>query len=179
MAVSIHTNIEDPVERLIAVKKSSGKAKQQQEDVGRDFVARLMDVVPSKISKSLLDMFLFSNTSLTISNVRGPDVPLYMAGAKMQMFMPMSIPFDGAGLNVTGFSYDGTLWVCLTACRKMVPDPGFLTKCMKESFAELKQASDEWAKKTQVETAKSPVNRRKKTVVSTDAVKKAVRRKSS
>jgi len=75
--------------------------------------------------------------NVTVSNVRGPDVPLYMAGAQLEMFLAVSIAFDGIGLNVTGFSYNGTLWVCFVACRDMLPDPDQFCDCLKESFAEL------------------------------------------
>ena len=178
-SVPIYTNIEDPVERLFEVKKGSAKGKELQEDVGRDLFAKLLDVIPTAIAKKITVSTL-NKASLTISNVRGPDIPLYLAGAKMEMFMPVSIPFDGVGINVTGFSYAGTLWVCMTACREMVPDPGFLSKCMQESFDELVKASVVWAKKTKVQTPKSPAKvapKQKKIAPAKAAVKKAVARK--
>ncbi|HEX5674060.1 MAG TPA: WS/DGAT domain-containing protein, partial [Azonexus sp.] len=62
---------------------------------------------------------------------------LYMAGAQLELFLAVSIVFDGIGLNVTGFSYNGTLWVCFVACRDMLPDPEEFRNCLEESFAEL------------------------------------------
>jgi hypothetical protein len=79
--------------------------------------------------------------NVTVSNVRGPDKQLYMAGAKLQMFTPVSIIIDGIGLNLTGLSYNGTLWVCFVSCRKMLPDPAVFVKCLTESFAELVAAA--------------------------------------
>ena len=52
-----------------------------------------------------------------------------------------SIVFDGIGLNVTGFSYNGTLWVCVTVCRQMMPDPAVFAQCYRDSFEELLLAS--------------------------------------
>jgi hypothetical protein len=49
---------------------------------------------------------------------------------------------NGLGLNVTGFSYRGTLWVCAVACREMMPDPGFFADCMRAAFADLVAAAD-------------------------------------
>ena len=49
-----------------------------------------------------------------------------MAGARLVLYLPISIAFDNLGLNITGFSYHGTLWVCFISCRKMMPDPGVL-----------------------------------------------------
>jgi hypothetical protein len=62
---------------------------------------------------------------------------MYLAGAQMVAFAPVSIAIDGLGLNVTGFSYHGKLWICAVACRDMMPDPAFFADCLRESFAEL------------------------------------------
>lgn len=179
----IFTNIADPIERLMEVKKSSTKGQQLQEDLGLSLVADVMNVIPSLAAVKLLQTGVLNTASLTISNVRGPDIPIYLAGAKMQMFIPVSIPFDGVGLNVTGFSCSGTLWVCMTACREMLPDPGFLSQCMKDSFDELLKGSAVWAKKNKVETSKSPVKssaaKQKKVSPKIAAVKKAVTKKAN
>ena len=89
----------------------------------------------------LITRGLLPLVNLTISNVRGPDVPLYLAGAQMVLFLPVSIPMDNLGLNTTGFSYNGTLWVCATVCRQMMPDPAVFAQCFRESFEELLLAS--------------------------------------
>ena len=80
--------------------------------------------------------------NIVVSNVRGPDVPLYMAGAQMVAFAPVSIAMNGLGLNVTGFSYHGTLWICAVACRDMMPDPAFFADCLRSSFAKLVAAAE-------------------------------------
>jgi hypothetical protein len=77
--------------------------------------------------------------------VRGPDLPIYLAGAQMVAFAPVSIAMNGLGLNVTGFSYHGTLWVCAVACRQMMPDPAFFAECLREAFGELSGAAREQA----------------------------------
>ena len=53
----------------------------------------------------------------------------------------MSIAFNGIGLNMTGFSYNGVLWVCFISCRKMLPDPKFFRECLNASFAEILAAA--------------------------------------
>jgi len=80
--------------------------------------------------------------NIVVSNVRGPDLPIYLAGAQMVAFAPVSIALDGLGLNVTGFSYHGTMWVCSVGCREMMPDPGFFADCMREAFSELVAAAN-------------------------------------
>jgi hypothetical protein len=79
--------------------------------------------------------------SIVVSNVRGPDVPLFMAGARLVSFAPISIAIDGLGLNVTAFSYHGTMWICAVACRDMLPDPAFFADCLRNSFAKLEAAA--------------------------------------
>jgi len=69
-------------------------------------------------------------------------VPMFLAGAQMVAFAPVSIAMDGLGLNITGFSYHGTLWMCAVACRDMVPDPAFLADCLRSSFADLVCAAE-------------------------------------
>lgn len=57
------------------------------------------------------------------------------------MFTPVSIVIDGVGLNLTGLSYNGTLWVCFVSCRRMLPDPSVFVQCLNESFDELVAAA--------------------------------------
>jgi len=89
----------------------------------------------------LIKQGIVALSNVTISNVRGPDIPLYMAGARLVLYLPVSIAFDNLGLNVTGFSYHGTLWVCFVSCRKMMPDPDVFGACLKKSFVELVDAA--------------------------------------
>ncbi|MCV6625225.1 MAG: wax ester/triacylglycerol synthase family O-acyltransferase [Cellvibrionaceae bacterium] len=139
--VSIYTNIEDPIERIKAIHESSGNIKDLQDELGRDFLSKLNDALPVFLSKRINQLAMQNQASLVVSNVRGPNFPLYLAGARLQMFIPASIPFDFAGLNITGFSYDHVLWVCSTACREMVPDPDHFSQCMKDAFAEILEAA--------------------------------------
>jgi diacylglycerol O-acyltransferase len=76
-----------------------------------------------------------------VSSVRGSEVPLYMAGARLVAQLPISIVIDGIGLNCTGFSYAGTLWICALSCREMLPDPAFFAACLRESFEDLKRGA--------------------------------------
>jgi hypothetical protein len=59
---------------------------------------------------------------VTVSNVRGPEATLYVAGARLVHFYPVSIATDCVGLNHTGFSYNGVMWITAVACRNMMPD---------------------------------------------------------
>jgi len=58
--------------------------------------------------------------NVAISNVPGPPMTLYMAGAKMVHYFPVSIPYHGSALNITVQSYAGLLEFGLTACRRIL-----------------------------------------------------------
>ncbi len=139
-AMPIYTDIDDPIQRLLAMRRGSKKSKEVSEAVGKDLSSKLINLLPTVVSKKLINGLL-ARANLTISNVRGPNVPLYMAGAKMMMNMPVSIAFDNLGLNITGFSYNGMLWVCIVCCREMMPDPAVFSQCYRDSFNELVAAA--------------------------------------
>jgi diacylglycerol O-acyltransferase len=109
--------------------------------LGPDIQRRLLDILPAGVIVKPLTRALGANANVNVCNVRGADRPLYMAGARLEMFIPFSLILHGCGLNITGFSYNGTLWVALTACRAMLPDPAFFSQCLEESFDELHAAA--------------------------------------
>lgn len=139
--VPLGSDIGDPLERLHAVHRAASRGKSVAAALGREFPARLIDALPAMVVEQIASSALVPMVNATVSNVRGPDVPLYMAGAKLQMFAPILIIIDGIGLNITGLSYNGKLWVCFVSCRRMLPDPGVFGKCLSESFAELVAAA--------------------------------------
>jgi WS/DGAT/MGAT family acyltransferase len=142
MAVApLHTEIKDPIDRLHAIRRGAAKAKAMAGVLGRDVAARLFDVLPSAASEFVTRRLVLPQMSIVVSNVRGPDVPWFMAGARLVNFAPVSIAFDGIGLNVTGFSYHGTLWVCFVSCRDMMPDPAFFSDCLRNAFHSLEHAA--------------------------------------
>ena len=82
----------------------------------------------------------FSNTIIT--NVPGPQVPLYFTGAKMVALHGMGPVTDGVGLIHPVFSYSGRISIAVTACREQMPDPGFYAQCLQESFEALQDAAE-------------------------------------
>jgi diacylglycerol O-acyltransferase len=139
--MSVGTDVADPVERLRAIRDGARTSKALTDAIGKEFARDLMEYVPNLVSQTLARYVQPPRIGLIVSNVRGPDVPLYMAGARLVNYSPISIPTHGMGLNVTGFSYAGTMWICAVSCREMLPDPAFFADCMRESFEELKAAA--------------------------------------
>jgi hypothetical protein len=76
--------------------------------------------------------------NLVISNVPGPQFPLYLAGARLEANYPVSVVTDGMGLNITVMSYRGHLDFGIVADREQMPDLWLLMDWLREALAELK-----------------------------------------
>jgi WS/DGAT/MGAT family acyltransferase len=143
--MGLATDVADPRERLLAIHAGSGKAKS--------LTRELRAVIPTDLP-SLGMPWLFSAAAavygrarladripplanLVVSNVPGPPVPMYLAGARLLSWWPLSIPEHGLALNVTVMSYAGSLDFGLVAARDAVPDPGAFAAAMRDSFTEL------------------------------------------
>jgi WS/DGAT/MGAT family acyltransferase len=137
----VHSEIEDGIERLRAVIDSAEKSKRVTDAVGREMARDLLETMPSLIADPLIRYVQVPRIGLVVSNVRGPDVPLYLAGAQLVNYVPISIVIDGVGLNVTAFSYAGNMWICAISCRDMLPDPSFFADCLRASFDQMKEGA--------------------------------------
>ena len=93
----LHTEIADPVARLRAIRADAGKVKALSEDLGKDLAKQVFDVMPTFAATALTRNLMVPQMNVVVSNVRGPDVPLYMAGARLVSFSPISIAIDGLG----------------------------------------------------------------------------------
>ena len=139
--MSVRTDIEDPLERLLAIRDGARESKRVTDVVGKEFARDLMEFMPTPVSQAIARWVKPPRIGLIVSNVRGPDVPLYMAGARLVNYSPISIATHGMGLNVTGFSYAGTMWICAVSCREMLPDPAYFAECMRDAFEAMKSAA--------------------------------------
>ncbi len=144
---TLATDVTDPVQRLLAINGSSAAQKKRYERLRNvalpDFVSGIGGIVRRMVeaygrSRLLEDALVFGN--LVISNVPGPTIPLYIAGAKIVSMYPCSIPFHGAALNITVESYCDRLDFGLIACRRAVPDLATLADRLLESMAALERA---------------------------------------
>jgi diacylglycerol O-acyltransferase / wax synthase len=148
MLCQIATDIADPAERLAAIVRSSSQAKQLagtfRDAVPQDFAfvgaPILLQLVMLVYGRSGLADRLPMPMNVTISNVPGPPMPLYCAGAKVTALHPVSIAAHGAALNITVQSYMDALNFGLTADRRAVPDVGRLGDYLVEATDELKKA---------------------------------------
>ncbi len=72
--------------------------------------------------------------NLIVSNVPGPDFPLYLAGARLVSMYPLGPIIEGAGVNITVFSYLDTMYVGVQGCWDLVPDISAIAQGMTDSL---------------------------------------------
>ena len=155
MFCAIHTNIEDPVERLTAVHTSAIDAKLSNESNPLVDALRIAGVFSPALSQSVaglwsehdLSKYIPANISTVISNVPGPNFPLYSAGAQMVRYHAMGLLTPGCGAFHLVYSCNGLITITLLADRDIVPDPEFYRQCMEASFAETKKRRRQFKKR--------------------------------
>ncbi len=144
MLAELPTHLVDPEERLRFMRSSMREAKQHFEAVPASLLQDLSTLIPTALS-GLAARALFKLATvpgllfnLFVSNVPGPQLPLYIAGAKVEGIYPVSAVTDmTGGLNITLFSYDGDLDFGLIVCREMVPDVWNLIGYLQDAITEL------------------------------------------
>lgn len=146
---SLHTDISDPIERLTAISQSTEDAKVSGEASPMVDALMLAGVFSPVISKSVarfwsrneLSKHIPLNISTCISNVPGPDFPLYCAGAKMVDYYGLGVLTPGMGLFHLVFSYSGKITLSVLADRDIMPDPEFYHDCLIAAYEELYAAA--------------------------------------
>jgi len=126
--VDLATDIDDLEQRFKAIHNSSEAAKAVVRELkpvlGVDMPVLgspwLMSSIASMVGRSQLVSRVPQAANVAISNVPGPPVALYVAGARMVHYFPVSIPSHAMGLNITVQSYAGSLEWGLTACRRVL-----------------------------------------------------------
>ena len=83
--------------------------------------------------------------NVTISNVPGPNVPVYLCGARLIAHYPVSVATDGQGLNITLVGYLGKLNFGLVSCRELVPDLDALAGYLVDELDLLLEAAEKRA----------------------------------
>lgn len=164
MIAPLGTHIADPAERLKFVFGRTSNSKAMTNAIG----ARTMTEV-SKVNPLLymaLGAQLFNRVSIAhsvampfntvVTNVPGPPIPIYSAGAKLEsMALSLICLTDGLGLAHVVQSYCDEAYISVTACRDIMPDPEFYSQCLKDSFEEMLAA----AKALDTAPAKKPATK--------------------
>lgn len=129
MFSSLHTNIADPVERIKAIAEANSVAKQHSSAISATLLQDWSQFAAPAVFG--LAMRAYAKTRLTrsrpvhnlvVSNVPGPQMPLYLLGCEVKAMYPLGPIFHGSGLNITVMSLNGKLDAGLIACPELVPD---------------------------------------------------------
>jgi hypothetical protein len=128
----------DPAARLEAVRKETERLKRTDQALGASTLARLSAGAPLTLVS--LASRLASNArpfNMTVTNVPGPQFPLYLLGSRLEATYPLVPLWEGHGAGIALFSYAGTLYWGFNADWDIVDDVSALVAAMDESFREL------------------------------------------
>jgi WS/DGAT/MGAT family acyltransferase len=140
---SLATDIDDPMKRLDAIMNSTRRAKEQLQGLSRSAILQYSAVMllPSGLQHLTgTGGRVRPQFNVVISNVPGPEQPLYFRGARLEAVYPLSIPIHGQALNITCQSYAGTLDFGFTGCRDTLPRMQRLAVYMGETLNQLSVA---------------------------------------
>src|SRR4051795_12708710 len=147
MIAPIPTHLEDVRERLQACHEAMKAAKAQHGALPADMLGDVAQFAmpalagqAARLAARLRLVERINAFNLIISNVPGPNIPLYYAGARLEAYYPLSAITDGQGLNITVMSYGGKLHFGLIADRYLVPDLDRMAGYLADELTELTKA---------------------------------------
>jgi diacylglycerol O-acyltransferase / wax synthase len=150
MLATLPTTVTDPGLRLEIVHAATKAAKAQQAAIPQGLVDEISDFAPPALTARAARVVFATGLlhrlppfNVTISNVPGPNVPVYLCGAKLVAHYPVSVVTDGQGLNITLVGYLGQLHFGLTSCRELVPDIEALAGYLVDELESLVQAAEQ------------------------------------
>jgi diacylglycerol O-acyltransferase len=150
MFASLPTHLDDPVARLNAVREATKVAKAQQAAIPPGLVENVSDFAPPALVARAARVAFATGLlrrippfNLVISNVPGPNVDLYLGGAKVVANYPVSVVMDGQGFNITVTSNSGQMHFGLISCRELVPDIDVIAGYLVEELDKLLKLAHE------------------------------------
>jgi diacylglycerol O-acyltransferase / wax synthase len=123
----LETQIADPAERLRAIARVNSMAKEHSSAIGPTLLLDWAQFAARTLFAPALRLYTSSGLArrpihnVLISNVPGPQVPLYFLGCRVYAMHPLGPVFHGTGLNITALSLTGKLDIGIIACRELVP----------------------------------------------------------
>jgi diacylglycerol O-acyltransferase / wax synthase len=151
VGVPLHTEMADPMDRLRATHESLAEMKERNQALPATLLQDANNFIPPALFTRAAQLtFAWASNprlrptwNLVVSNVPGPQFPIYCAGARMEAIYPVSVITDGLGLNITVMSYDGILNIGIIADRDAMPDVSTLMGWLKDELAALQAPDDD------------------------------------
>lgn len=145
MLVSLATDIDNAFDRLTHIRANTQRSKIH---AGALPANKLTEFVPSETLAAAARIYTRTRLgghhrpffNVTITNVPGPPVPLYVAGARIHSAFGMAPILDGLGLILVVLSYHGRISIGISSCEQIVPDPDNMAECIARSLSELESA---------------------------------------
>lgn len=143
---TLATDVADPAERLRRISASTRAAKKMHQALGSETIIRLADVLPPGLFGAAIHGYASTRLSsrmappfnVVVSNLQGPTLPLYSAGARMLADHFFGPTVEGVSLNITVLSYRGSLDIGIVASPDLAPDPWPIAEAMPVALAELR-----------------------------------------
>jgi WS/DGAT/MGAT family acyltransferase len=151
MVVELPTHLEDLKDMVGAVRRSSEGAKQVFGAVEHDLVPGWLQYLPPLLTGTITRLFSelkladrggTPGANLVVSNMRGPSMPLYFGGARVEAVYPMGPVGEGLGLNLTVLSNVDRVDMGVLTCPEIVPDPWEIAEGFGRAVGELRVAAD-------------------------------------
>ena len=140
---SLATDLPDPHARLASIVAESSAFRENSDTSNTSRLMELVGLVPTTLlglTVKAASAMPFSGPTIantTVSNVPGPDVPIYFAGARLVRVTGLGPLIAGMNLFHVIASYNGTVSMGVTADRDALPDPAHYAECMQAAFDEL------------------------------------------
>ncbi|GJF09340.1 diacylglycerol O-acyltransferase [Mycolicibacterium cyprinidarum] len=129
MFSKLETNVEDPAERLKIIAEGNSVAKQHSSGISATLLQDWSQFAAPAVFGVAMRVYASSRLSgarpvhnLVVSNVPGPQMPLYMLGCEVDAMYPLGPIFHGSALNITVMSLNGKLDVGIVSCPELLPD---------------------------------------------------------
>lgn len=142
LTVPLPVNLADPVARLRAVRATTADLKESRQALGAQVLTAISDWTVQNLLVQAVR--LASRTrpyNLIVTNVPGPQIPLYLNGTLMQTAYPVVPLFENLGIVVGLFSYNGGLYWGINGDWEQIPDLHDFVLAIESSFQELQEAA--------------------------------------
>jgi WS/DGAT/MGAT family acyltransferase len=134
--------VEDPVKRLQVVRASMDDLKESKQALGAEVISRFNDFAPpTLLAQAARINFSTTLFNLIVTNVPGPQLPLYVLGRELQDVFPVAFLPENHALAIAIMSYNGGLNFGLLADYDSMEDVDLITDGLSEALAELLEAA--------------------------------------
>ena len=159
MVAPLPVDVDDAVARLDAVRSTMSGLKESKQALGGEVLTAIAEwTVPNLLVQAVRLATRTRPYNLIVTNVPGPQIPLYLLGCEMRTAYPVVPLFNNMALAIGLFSYNGGLFWGLNADWEQLPDLHDLIIALESSFRELQER----AAQTQAKTAKAAARRRRR-----------------